>query len=227
MRLVRPYSDVGMKGTQIWPYDDVSARTIDEIVKSVVIDANYLNAVSATSDIEFDAFMRMLSRLSQRYSDETYQYILALAEGHDDADLRYNAIQFAVDVFSRRIRHEDYYKLANALDDDSIVAVFGQIIASFIENKLEENSYAYGIGDALDSISSASVVDGISVLSLRVLRNTNGIEFNADLELSVTLNAHDVEASVQDSYPATVKGNLDRSGFHITQASVDTSSFHE
>lgn len=227
MRLVQPYSDIGMKGSQIWPYDAGSAGVIDQVVKSVVISNDYLEAVKATTKIEFDAFMRLLSRLYSRYPDECYQYILALAEHHEDSDLRYNAIQFGLDLYSYRIRSEDYFKLANALDDDSIEDLFGSLISKFVESTLEDNPYAFGIGDELDMLSSATVVDGVEAEPNAVSRTKDKIQFQCTLSFHVTLTANDPEGGMTDSYPGEVSGFLDRKGFHIDSASVDTSSFYE
>lgn len=227
MRLVQPYSDIGMKGSQIWPYDAGSAGVIDQVVKSVVINHDYLEAVKATTKIEFDAFMRLLSRLYSRYPDECYQYILALAEHHDDSDLRYNAIQFGLDLYSHRIRSEDYFKLANALDDDSIEDLFGALISKFVETTLEDNLYAFGIGDELDMLSGATVVDGVEAEPIAISRTKDRIQFQCTLDFHVTLTANDPEGGMADSYPGEVSGVLDRKGFHIDSASVDTSSFYE
>jgi hypothetical protein len=228
MRLVRPYSGFQLKGSRIWPYDTRSARAIDEVIRILVVEGNPAQAAHSTEEIEFDAFMSMLARLYAVYREECYVYILALAEYHLDPDLRYNAIQFAIDTYRGSIPSEDYFKLASGLEDeDSIEEMFGFRISKFVEEKLDDNPHAYDLGDDLDSISFVTVIDELRVASITFSKANDRINFRGPLDLHVTLQAHDPEGGINDLYPGEFAGYFDATGIHLESASADTSSFYQ
>lgn len=227
MRLVRPYSGFQLKGSRIWPHDDPSARAIDEVIRNLIIEGDPVKAVVSTVGIEFDAFMSMLARLYATHRHECYQFILTLAEHHPDPDLRYNAIQFAIDTYRGSIPKEDFFKLASGLEDDgSIEDLFGSIISNLIERSLDDNPHAYDVGHDLDSISSSTFIDELIVTSLTVVKANNRINFYGTLDLHVTLQAHE-EDGIKDRYPAEFDGYIDTSGIHLESASADISSFYK
>lgn len=227
MRLVRPYSLFKLKGLRIWPYDVRSAQGIDEVIRNLVIEGDPRKAADSTEGIEFDAFMSMLARLYKAYRDECYRYILALAEHHLDPDLRYNAIQFAIDAYRGSIPKEDYFKLAFGLEeDDSIEELFGYTISKFIEGKLDDNPHAYDVGHDLDSISSATYIDELTLTSLTMVKASDRINFHGTLDLRVTLQAHE-EDGIKAQYPGEFEGYIDGTGMRLESVSADTSSFYE
>lgn len=227
MRLVKPYSGFQLKGSRIWPYDTRSSRAIDEIVRNLVIEGNPGQAAESTEGIEFDAFMSLLARLYAAYRVECYRYILALAEAHPDPDLRYNAVQFAIDTYHSSIPGPDYFILASALeDDDSIEDLFGFTISKFIAGQLDDNPHGYDVGHDLDSISGATVIDEVVVASLNASKANDQINFDGTLELRVTLQAHE-EDGIKDRYPGEFTGYIDATGLHLKSANADISSFYE
>jgi len=227
MRLVRPYSGFQLKGSRIWPYDVRSAEAIDEVIRNVVIESNPAKAVGSTEGIEFDAFMAMLARLYAANRNECYRYILAIAEHHLDADLRYNAIQFAIDTYRDSIPDQDYFKLASGLEDDSsIEELFGFTISRFIEHALDNNPHAYDVGHDLDLLSSATIIDELILTSLTVIKAASQVDFHGTLDLRVTLQAHE-EDGIKDRYPGEFTGYIDAAGIHLQSASADISSFYK
>jgi hypothetical protein len=228
MRLVRPYSGFQLKGSRIWPFDVRSARRIDEVIRKLIIEGDPEQASDSTEEIEFDAFMSMLSRLYRAYRDDCYAYIVALAKHHVDPDLRYNAIQFAIDNYRDSIPNQDYFRLASALqDDDSVEELFGFRVTKFVEEKLDDNPHAYDLGDDLDSISFSTVIDQLTVSSLTFSKSLQRISFQGTLDLKVTLQAHDPEGGIHDRYPGAFAGYIDVTGIHLESARADISSFYE
>jgi hypothetical protein len=228
LRLVRPYSGFQLKGSRIWPYDAPSARIIDNVIQILIMEGNPVQAAHSTEGIEFDAFMSMLARLYAAYRAECYLYILALAEHHLDPDLRYNAIQFALDTYRASIPIEDCFKLASGLEDeDSIEEMFGFKISKFVEEKLDDDPHDYDLGDDLDSISFVTVIDQVIVSSINFSKAENRISLRGTLDLHVTLQAHDPEGGIRDQYPGKFSGYFDALGIHLESASADTSSFYQ
>ena len=227
MRLLRPYSGFQLKGSLIWPYDVRSAQRIDEVIRKLVIEGDPDQAAASTEGIEFDAFMSLLARLYKAYHDECYLYILALAAHHRDADLRYNAIQFAIDTYRVSIPNEDYFRLASGLEDnEAIEDLFGYTISKFIERKLDDNPHAYDVGYDLDSISSATYIDELTLTSLTMIKASDRINFHGTFDLRVILQAHE-EDGIKARYPGEFEGYIDGTGMRLESASADTSSFYE
>lgn len=228
MRLIRPYGGRGIKGSVIWPYDEKSAQTIDEIIRKLVIDNNTSEAVAATKDIELDAFVLMLYRLWADYEKECHKYMLSICSDHLNADIRYNAAQFLIDHYQYKLGHEDYLKIIQGFDVEAITELYSLRITRFVQDELFHNTFGYDVGHDLDAISSHTVLDEIIVSELTIEdAMKERISFHGTLHLGVILNAQDPEGGFDDSYPGEFKGYLDRNGIFLESATVNTDSFYE
>jgi hypothetical protein len=226
MRMVNPYASFQLKGLVIWPFDPTSARTIDAIIRKLIIDDNVDEAVAATEKIEFDAFMTMLGKLYRSYPEECYKYLMAISTHHQDTDLRYNAIQFLVDTYRNKIPPAAYFRMAVGLDPESVEALFSLIITKFVQEELIDNTNAYELGDDLEGLSSATVIDEVEISSLSISTAFERIDFDGTLDLELTLQANDREGGISDQYPGEFCGYFDSRGMYLTSATVDTSSFY-
>lgn len=191
VRMVKPYASSQLKGLLIWPFDHASARTIDTIIRKLIIDGNVDEALGATKEIEFDAFMMMIGKLYLSYPEDCYKYLMAISTQHHDTDLRYNAIQFLVDTYRNKIPPAAYFRMAVGLDPESVEALFSLIITRFIEDELIDNTHAYELGDDLDLLSSATVIDEVEISSLSISTAFERIDFDGTLHLGLTLQAND------------------------------------
>ena len=53
MRLVKPYGEISLKGSKVWPYDNASADAIDDIVSDLLVDEEPEEAVQSTENISY------------------------------------------------------------------------------------------------------------------------------------------------------------------------------
>lgn len=225
MYLVKPYSESPLKGSIIWPYDNTSAATIDQIVKHVLLKPNLYEAVIAIEEIEYEAFMTLVARLHERYPEECFAYLSAIVCQHHELDVRFNAAQFLFDNYE--ISPSDYIRFATHLDPDGLAELYGPEVISFVEQELYENTPSYDIYQSLDQLSSATQIEDIyvSALAFSALENRR-IEFTGRMYVDVTFFL-DGEKVGSPSFPGSFLGFFDAGGMYLEKASVDTRAYYE
>ncbi|MCA1568301.1 MAG: restriction endonuclease [Acidobacteria bacterium] len=225
MRLVRPYSDSPLRGLVIWPHDTASATSIDLIIRSLLIDKDTNKAVSVTESIEYEAFVALADKLLEQYPNECYNYLAALVCNHKDTSIIFNSAQILFDNYE--IPQSDYIKFATHLDGEALTDLYGGEIMLFIQNTLQHNPSDYETHDSLDVLSSATILDGVSILSLHMESYSSGrIGFYGEMEVDVTLQ-YGSELTRYAVFPGEFEGYFDEHGMYLISATVDTSSFYE
>jgi hypothetical protein len=225
MRLVKPYSEFALKGSLIWPYDSVSAAGIDKIVTHVLIKPNVDEAVSATEEIEYDAFMALVTHLHDHYPEECFAYLSAIVCQHPEPDVRFNAAQFLLDNYE--ISPSDQVRFATKLDPEALAELFSSETVGFVEEELLRNSPSYDMYQSLDELSSATRLESVVVsdLAFRAAEDER-IDFSGHMYVEVTLVC-DGEDMGTHSFPGSFSGFFDEHGIYIQGASVDTRAFYE
>lgn len=223
MRLVRPYSAARLKGSVIWPHDPISAATIDQIIRNLLIEPDLDKAVEVTEGIEYAALMALANKLYDDYPDECYDYLSSIVCKHKDLDLRFNAAQFLFDSFE--IPNEDQVRFASYLDVNSLRELYGWEISEFVRTELFENSADYKLHEELDAISGTTSIEGFDVTELFIeAKGNDQVEFYGSMDVDVNLQYGDGVA-MDTSFPGNFKGYFDESGIYLTSDVVDTSNF--
>jgi len=225
MQLVRPYSASPLKGSVVWPYDPASASAIDQIVANLLIKQDIAEAVSATEEIEYDAFMALVTALHDHDPDRCYTYLSAIVCQHSEPDVRFNALQFLFDNYE--ISRSERITLAAHLDTDALRELYDGEIASFVEEELFASTPNYELYQSLDRLSSKTVVEDIYVSDLTVEAEGEGkINFLGRINVHVICQ-YDGEQMGSYSFPGVFSGYFDESGIYLESASVDTRSFYQ
>jgi hypothetical protein len=196
---------------------------IDKIVKHVLIKPNLGEAVAAMQDIEYDAFMVLVTHLHDHYPEECFAYLSAVVCQHHEPDVRFNAAQFLFDNYE--ISPSDQIRFATRLDPEALAELFGSETAGFVENELLCNSSSYGMHESIDELSSATRLESVDVcdLAFRAAEDER-IEFSVHMYVEVTL-VYDGEEMGSQSFPGSFSGFFDEHGMHVERASVDTKAF--
>jgi len=225
MGLVRPYSEFALKGSIIWPYDNMSAARIDRIVRHVLIKPNRDEAVLATEGIEYDAFMTLVVHLHEHYPEECFGYLSAVVLQHDEPDIRFNAAQFLFDNYE--IPPHDNVRFATHLDHDALAELYSSEIISFVEEELFQNTPSYGIWQDLDQLSSATRVDDVFIADLRFNAiEDERIEFSGYMAVGVIL-VFDHEDMGSHTFSGSFSGFFDAHGMYLEETSLDTDAYYE
>ena len=161
MQLVRPYSTSILKGEALWPYDQVSAEAIDNIVKKLLVENDTEGAVAATDQIEYDAYVTLVNMLAHKHHDECREYLLATVKHHNDADLRFNAAQLIFDNYE--LTSEENLKVATHLDYDALEELYSGELSYFVSSELYIDTSSYGIDNTLTSLPGWPQIDEIHV----------------------------------------------------------------
>ena len=221
MRLVKPYSGATLKGSSVWPYDNASAAVIDEIVKHILLHPDPDAAVEATEHLEFDAFIAFVTRLQERYPAECLDYLRAVVSNHPEQDVRFNAAQFVFDNYD--VSPVEQLRFAAHLDADSLAEIYGREIAVFVEEEILTNPSEYALHGAIDQLSSATVINSVTVSELRVdADNDERVQFAGKMRVEVTL-VFEGEAMGGRILEGDFSGYFDTNGMYLEEASVDAS----
>jgi len=225
LRLVKPYGEMSLKGSKLWPYDVASADVIDDIVSELLNQKNPEDAVLSTENIEFDAFMVFIEKLHTHYPEECREYLFATATKHKDPDVQFNAVQFIFDNYE--ISARERIELSTHLDENALEEVYSSEIIAFIEGELFHNTPQYSLYDDLDQLSSATRIDLIDISQLVIKPEDNHrIGFSGTMLISVTLEYSGEQAGNLD-FPGYFEGYFDENGIYLESATVDTSSYYE
>ncbi len=227
MHLLRPFTESYPKGTEIWPYDTESAKAIDSIIKSLLIDENTDAAVEATERIEYDAFIALVNELyGGKYNSNCYEYLYAISTTHHEADIRFNAAQYIFDNYEPN--NQERMEINTRLDNAALKELYLGEIASFVFEELIANTPDYDdLHNALDIISSNTKIESISIGDVLINGSPERerVYFSGNMEVDVTLE-FDKEEMGSRGFPGTFNGYFDQNGMYLEGASVDTSSFY-
>jgi len=222
MHLVRPYSEFSLKGSIIWPYDSASATAIDQIIKYVLITPNPDEAVSVTEQIEYDAFIALVTQLHKSYPEECFVYLSAIVCQHHEPDIRFNAAQFL--FVNYEISPSDYIIFATHLDPNGLAELFNAEVTLFVEEELHNNTSNYDIYKQIDILSSATQIDSVEAgyLDFNAL-DEERIEFTGRMYIYVKL-FFDGEEMGTEHISGSFSGYLDANGMYLEEAFVDTNN---
>ena len=220
MHLVRPYSEFPLKGSLIWPYDNISAKTIDQIVGCVLIHSDFDEAVSATEEIEYDAFVALLTHLYEHYPEECFAYLSTIVRQHHEMDVRFNAAQFLFDNYE--VSPSDYIRFVTRLDPDGLSALYSSEIAAFVEEELYCNTPEYAICQSLDILSSATRIGYIQILDLKFspVGEEKRIDFGGHMYIKADL-FFEGEKMGSEGIHGSFSGFFDAHGMHLEEAAAD------
>ncbi len=220
MRLVRPYSEFPLNGSLIWPYDKISAKTIDQIVGCVLIHSDFDEAVSATEEIEYDAFVALLTHLYEHYPEECFAYLSAIVRQHHEMDTRFNAAQFLFDNYE--VSPSDYIDFVTHLDAYGLSALFSSEIAAFVEEELYYNTPEYAIYQSLDMLSSETRIGYIQLLDLKFspVGEEKRIDFGGHMCIEANL-FFEGEQLGSEGIHGSFSGFFDAHGMYLEEAAAD------
>ncbi len=221
MRLVEPYSGPTLKGESVWPFNRASARAIDQVVRHLLIDGNLDTAVSATEDVEYDAYMAFLERLQQAYPGDCRAYAAAVVRGHHDADVRLNTLQFLFENWE--MDPSDTVELAAHLDSDGLALLYGAEIAYFVAHTIYESGVDYDAWQLPCEMPSHASVDNVAITHLVVAGQGDRIEFRGRMDVVVAPNV-DAEYAGTHAVQGTFAGFFNECGMCLESAIVDNSS---
>jgi hypothetical protein len=225
LKLLKPYSSMMLKGSNIWPYDTASANVIDRIVSFLLVEENPQKAAEITEDIEYDAFLALIKVLKEEYSVECLDYLKQIVFNHSDSDVRFNAAQFIFEQYE--ISGAEQIELAQHLDGDAIEELFGSEVSIFIEEEISINSVDYNLHSKIDATSSNTIVDSIIITYIEFNCVEKGrIDFRGEIEIGVELHC-DGESMGEESYPGEFAGYIDEHGMYLKNATVDVSCLNE
>jgi len=222
MHLLVPYSEISLKGSIIWPYDSVSATVIDQIIKYVFITPNLDEAVLVTEQIEYDAFMALVTQLHESYPEECYAYLSAIVRQHHEPDIRFNAAQFLFENYE--ISSYDRIFFATHLDPDGLAELYSSDVIYYAEEELRNNTPNYDIYKQIDILSSATQIDSVEAgdLDFNAL-DEERIEFTGRMYIYVTL-FFDNEKMGREFISGSFSGYFDANGMYLEEAFIDTKS---
>lgn len=224
MKLVRPYSERSLKGNLVWPYDSESAAAIDQIVKYVLVKPDLDEAVRATQNIEYDAFVTLVGQLHKQHPEECFFYLSAIVCQHLEQDVKFNAAQFLFDNYE--ISPLDRMRFATQLDSDALAEIYSSEIAGFVEEELLLNTPDYSLYCSIDELSSATQIDGILITTLEFDSvQDKRVEFSGKMVVYVTLEFEGDKFGSRN-LPGSFSGYFDEHGIYIEEALVDTRSVH-
>ena len=95
MNLIRPYSEVSLKGSTVWPYDSEMASIIDDVFVNLLVQKNVDEAAQITEGLNLEAFMALAESLLERFVNECFDYLYNVVTRHHSSDFRLNAFQLA------------------------------------------------------------------------------------------------------------------------------------
>jgi hypothetical protein len=219
MHLVRPYSEFSLKGSIIWPYDSASATVIDQIIKYVIITPNPDEAVSVTEQIEYDAFMALVTQLHESYPEECFVYLSAIVCQHHEPDIRFNATQFLFENYE--VSPYDYILFATHLEPDGLAELFSSEVMLFVEEELRNNTPDYDIYKQIDILSSVTQIDSVEAGDLDFNAfDEERIEFTGHMYIQIEL-FFDGEKMGTEHLSGSFSGYLDANGMYLEEAFAD------
>lgn len=222
IRLIRPYSERRLKGSDIWPYDVESAQVIDKIVKYVVLKPDLNTAVLATEEIEYDAFWTLASHLIEYYPEECRAYLFAVVSQHYDLDVRFNAMQLLLDHYE--IHPPDYIDLVTRLAPGDLAELLSSEVVSFVVEELTVNATLYEIYQELETLSIATEITYIQVVQLEFGSVTGErVEFRGQMRVGVDLLSDDVKMGT-DILQGSFLGHISERGIWLDGASIEIGS---
>lgn len=167
MRLLKPYSELPLKGSVIWPFNKDVGRTIDRIVRHLLIESNVLSAVIETENLEYDVFIQLVERMTTQYPRECRDYLFAIILHHSKLDMRINAAIYLYDNYEVTI--EEGLHIANKLDTETLSDLYGMDISDLVSMEIVDGFWFYDQTGSLAKLSAdAKIVDArITSLTLQ------------------------------------------------------------
>ena len=123
MNLIRPYSEVSLKGSTVWPYDSEMASIIDDVFVNLLVQKNVDEAAQITEGLNLEAFMALAESLLERFVNECFDYLYNVVTRHHSSDFRLNAFQLLAENYE--LSPEDNIELACCLDSSDTLEIFG------------------------------------------------------------------------------------------------------
>ena len=228
MNLIRPYSEVSLKGSTVWPYDSEMASIIDDVFVNLLVQKNVDEAAQITEGLNLEAFMALAESLLERFVnecfDECFDYLYNVVTRHHSSDFRLNAFQLLAENYE--LSPEDNIELACCLDSSDTLEIFGDEIQYYIQSELVMNTPAYDCYSVLDQLSSHTEVESVMVESLIFDPDPPyRIAFKGDLRFEVNFNFAR-EPMGGTSLPGEFSGYFDRNGMFLEEVTVDIESFY-
>ena len=227
MNLIRPYSEVSLKGSTVWPYDSEMASIIDDVFVNLLVQKNVDEAAQITEGLNhcyLEAFMALAESLLERFPNECFDYLYNVVTRHHSSDFRLNAFQLLAENYE--LSPEDNIELACCLDSSDTLEIFGDEIQYYIQSELVMNTPAYDCYSVLDQLSSHTEVESVMVESLIFDPDPPyRIAFKGDLRFEVNFNFAR-EPMGGTSLPGEFSGYFDRNGMFLEEVTVDIESFY-
>ena len=222
--LIRPYSEVSLKGSTVWPYDSEMASIIDDVFVNLLVQKNVDEAAQITEGLNLEAFMALAESLLERFPNECFDYLYNVVTRHHSSDFRLNAFQLLAENYE--LSPEDNIELACCLDSSDTLEIFGDEIQYYIQSELVMNTPAYDCYSDLDQLSSHTEVESVMVESLIFDPDPPyRIAFKGDLRFEVNFNFAR-EPMGGTSLPGEFSGYFDRNGMFLEEVTVDIESFY-
>lgn len=214
-----------LHGYHLSPNDKEAASTIDQIVKSLE-KGNIEEATDKADALEADVLTKLFQELKKQQFEIASDFLRNIVRCSKQPDLALNAFQILVD--NEEISAVENVELSSYLDSSELETLFGDEITSFVQDEILSNGADYDFWSSVDQLSSRSSIDWVYLTDLCFKAPTKQqIHFEGTLELAVQLE-YDREAIGNPlNFPGTFEGYFDPHGTHLTNVSIDTSSFYE
>ncbi|MHA1882102.1 MAG: restriction endonuclease [Candidatus Thorarchaeota archaeon] len=222
---LQPTSQYVLHGYHLAPNDKETSSTIDKIVTS--LEKGDIDTATDNADaLEADVLTKLFHELKKQQFEIASDFLRNIVRCSKQPDLALNAFQILVD--NEELSSVESVELSSYMDTSELETLFGDEITGFVQDEILSNGTDYDFWNDVDQLSSRSSIDWVYLTELRLKAPTRQqIHFEGTLELAVRLE-YDREAIGNPlSFPGTFKGYFDPYGIHLSNVTIDTSSFYE
>lgn len=205
----------------------VESNEIAEILEVLRIEKNEKKAVSLAANLEIDEFSKLTLIISTLSDSPLYHFLLEFITSSNTPDLILYAFQLLNEEFE--LTPDEKIKLSKHLDNDALYRIYGDEIINWLITELIANTSSYSIWSEIDTLSSASFVDGAYIDDISFnASHEDRIDFSGSFSMDIGLisDKSEDDESIFNA-PGEFSGYFDAYGTYFEKLEIDTSEYYK